>query len=271
MVQLTWNQPGERTFEAGVDRGVLYPDSTLGVAWNGLTSVKSTPSGGEPKPYYIDGVKFLNVPSTEEYGGTIEAFTYPDEFEELDGSQALYEGVFVNQQLRKPFALSYRTGLGNDLNGTDAGYKLHIIYNAIASPSEKSYDTLGDTPEPAAFSWSFTTTPIHVALGIKPMAHISIDSRKINPLMLRLIEQNLYGTSYKDPQLMTPEDIITLYATVIPGHFLIVENTESGMAQLVEGEGSDVQLGDTDGLYLSTPDTRLVETVDPGLYDLEGE
>lgn len=269
MVQLTWNQPGERHFEAGLDRGVLYPDSSTGVAWNGLTSVKAAPSGGEPKPYYIDGVKFLNVPSTEEYSGTIEAFTYPDEFEEFDGTASLYDGVLMHQQFRKSFGLSYRTRLGDDINGVDDGYRLHLIYNALAAPSEKAYDSLGDTPEPMAFSWNFTTTPIAVAPGIRPLAHISIDSRRISPLMLKLIEQTLYGTSFQNPQFMTPQDIITLYDTVLPGHFLIVEDSETGMAQLVEGIGSDVMLGETDGLYIASPETRLVETAEDGLYDLE--
>lgn len=269
MVQLTWNRPGDRHFEAGLDRGVLYPDSTTGVAWNGLTSVKATPSGGEPRPYYIDGVKFLNVPSNEEYSGTIEAYTYPDEFEELDGTKALFPGAFVNQQIRKSFGLCYRTRLGDDINGIDDGYKLHLIYNALAAPSEKSYDTLGDTPEPMAFSWSFTTTPIEVGAGIRPMAHLTIDSRRISPLVLGLIEQTLYGTSYQDPSFMTPQDLITLYESVLPGHFLIVEDTTTGIAQLVEGVGSDIMLGESDGLYVSTPDTRLVETAEDGLYDLE--
>lgn len=269
MVQLTWNQPGERHFEAGLDRGVLYPDSNTGVAWNGLTSVKAAPSGGEPKPYYIDGVKFLNVPSPEEYSGTIEAYTYPDEFEELDGTVPLFAGVFMNQQIRKSFGLSYRTRLGDDLKGVDDGYKLHLIYNALAAPSEKAYETLGDSPEPMSFSWNFTTTPIDVAPGIRPMAHIMIDSRRVSPLMLGLIERILYGTSSEDPQFMTPQDIITLYETVLPGHFLIEEDPTNGLAQLVEGVGSDVTHGETDGIYVATPETRLSEIGTTGLYDLE--
>lgn len=269
MVQLTWDKTGERHFEAGVDRGVLYPNSTTGVAWNGLISVKATPSGGEPKPYYIDGVKYLNVPSTEEFSGSIEAFTYPREFEELDGSKALYTGLFVNQQFRKSFGLSYRTKLGDDVAGIDKGYKIHLVYNALAAPSEKTFDTLGDAPEAIAFSWDFTTTPIVVAPGIKPMAHITIDSTRISPLMLRLIEQKLYGTSSTPPTFMLPQDIITLYETILPGHFLIMEDIVTGMSELVEGEGSDVMFGEEDGLYIATPSTRLTETATPGLYTLE--
>jgi len=269
MVRLAWDQAGARHFEAGLDRGVLYPDSNTGVVWNGLTSVKASPSGGEPKPYYLDGVKHLQVPTTEEYSGTIEAYTYPDEFEELDGSTELYAGVMLNQQLRKQFGLSYRTRLGNDLNGVDDGYKIHLIYNAMAAPSEKTYDTLGDTPEPTAFSWGFTTVPIRVGPGIKPLAHLTINSRKTSKLMLRLIEETLYGTSYQDPKIMTPQDIITLYETVIPGHFRIVEDAETGIAELVEGAGSDLALGTVDGLYIAPPATRLVETAEDGLYDLE--
>lgn len=269
MVQLIWDNPGERHFEAGLDRGVLYPDSNIGVAWNGLVSVKEAPSGGEPKPYYLDGVKFLNVPSTEEYSGTIEAFTYPNEFEELDGSMALYTGVFVNQQLRKSFGLSYRTKLGNDLVGIDKGYKIHLIYNAVASPSEKTFDSLGDAPEAIAFSWDFTTTPIDIAPGIKPMAHITIDSTRISPLMLKYIEQNLYGTSSTQPQFMTPQDIIALYNTILPGHFLIEEDIVTGLSQLIEGAGSDLEAGEEDGLYIAPEVSRLVETAEAGLYILE--
>jgi hypothetical protein len=269
MVQITWDKPGERRFEAGIDRGVLYYDNVNGVAWNGLISVTEAPSGGEPRPYYVDGVKYVNVPSIEDFAGTIEAFTYPPEFEILTGLEALFTGLFVTQQIRKPFGLSYRTKLGDDISGAERGYKLHLVYNVLTSPSERLRETLGDAPEAMSFSWDFTTTPIPVNNGLRPMAHITIDSTRVSSLMLRKIEEKLYGTSSTPPQFLTPQDIITLYETILPGHFLIEEDLIGGMAELIEGSGSDLEFGPEDGLYIAPAASRLTETATDGLYILE--
>jgi len=196
MSKIVWDQTGSRLFETGTDQGVLFPVSSgnygVGVAWNGLTGVSQNPSGGEPSPFYADNIKYLNLVSDEEFACTIEAYTYPDEFEQCDGSASIAAGVMVHQQPRKPFGLSYRTKVGNDVDGVDHGYKIHLVYGCMASPSEKGYATIGESVEPISFSWSVTTTPVAVA-GQKPTAHISIDSTKANAGDLAKFESLLYG------------------------------------------------------------------------------
>lgn len=204
MSKITWDKTGERLYETGVDRGVLYLLNksgayTPGVPWNGLTAVTESPSGAESTPLYADNIKYLNMLSTEEFGCTIEAYTYPDEFAECDGSASLAEGVTIGQQNRSVFGFAYRTLLGNDIDSTNYGYKLHLIYGAQASPSEKNYATVNDSPEAISLSWEITTTPVNVS-GFKPTASITIDSTKVDKEKLAALEAILYG---KDPS--TPE------------------------------------------------------------------
>lgn len=215
MAALTWDNVGERLYETGVDHGVLYiPDAggvyDNGVAWNGLTAVTESPTGAEATPQYADNIKYLNLVSAEEFGGTIEAFTYPDEFAQFDGMAVPTPGVVIGQQSRKAFGLCYRTRLGNDLEGTDHGYKLHLIYGAQASPSEKAYATINDSPEAITFSWEITTTPVAVE-GYKPTATLTIDSTKVDEADLAALEQMLYGSEGVDPQLPLPGTVIALF------------------------------------------------------------
>lgn len=215
-MRLVWDTVGKRFYETGVDRGVLYPYDTTsgkftnGVAWNGLTAINESPSGAEPTPLYADNIKYLNLMSAEEYAATIEAYTYPDEFEECDGSVAIAPGVTVGQQSRKLFGISYRTLIGNDTEGTAKGYKLHLVYNCLASPSERAHSTVNDSPEAAQLSWSVSTTPVDVP-GQKPTVTITIDSTKVDPAKLALLEDMLYGTANSVPELPLPAAIIALF------------------------------------------------------------
>lgn len=219
MSKIIWDKTGERLYETGVDRGVLYPLNksgayTPGVAWNGLTAVTESPSGAESTPLYADNIKYLNMLSTEEFGATIEAYTYPDEFAECDGSASLSEGVTIGQQNRNVFGFSYRTLLGNDVDSTNYGYKLHLIYGAQASPSEKNYATVNDSPEAISLSWEVTTTPVNVT-GFKPTASVTIDSTKVAKEKLAALEEILYGKNPTtpegsdgvDPRLPLPDEI----------------------------------------------------------------
>ena len=196
-MKLLWDVIGERLFETGIRMGVLYlrnPNGAYikGVAWNGLTGITESPSGAEPTPLYADDIKYLNLISAEDFGATIEAYTYPDEFMVCDGSMELAPGVYAGQQARTSFGLCYRTVLGNDVAINDFGYKLHLIYGAIASPSEKAYQTINDSPDAITFSWDVTTTPIPVANG-RPTAQLTIDSTKVAPGKLAMLEEILYG------------------------------------------------------------------------------
>lgn len=216
MSKLVWDQTGERLYETGVKQGVLYPLSAegkydLGVAWNGLTAVTESPSGAEASPLYADDIKYLNLISNEEFGGTIEAYTYPDEFAQCDGSAALVAGVMIGQQPRKTFGLCYRTTLGNDVANNDYGYKLHLVYGALAAPSEKAYATINDSPEAITFSWEFSTTPVNVP-GHKPTSCITIDSTKCDKSKLAALEEILYGTEENEARLPLPEEIATIMA-----------------------------------------------------------
>jgi hypothetical protein len=219
MAELVWDQVGERFYETGVDHGVLYiPDNNGvyndGVAWNGLTSVSESPSGAEPNAQYADNIKYLNLFSAEEFGATIEAFTYPDEFAQFDGLGVPTPGVSVGQQNRRVFGLSYRTRLGNDVDGNDYGYKLHLIYGCQASPSEKAYSTNNDSPEVITFSWEVSTTPVAVT-GLKPTSVITIDSTKVDADSLAALEQILYGAPGVDPALPLPDTVITMFSGTV--------------------------------------------------------
>ena len=197
MAKLVWDKTGERLYETGVKQGVLYPMDAngaypKGVAWNGLTNVTESPSGAEATALYADDIKYLNLMSNEEFGGTIEAYTYPDEFAECDGSASLATGVYIGQQARKTFGFCYRTTIGNDVESNAHGYKLHLVYGALASPSEKAYATINDSPEAITFSWEFSTTPVNVT-GFKPTACLTIDSTKVDAEKLAALEKILYG------------------------------------------------------------------------------
>lgn len=214
MSKLVWDSTGDRLYETGVKNGVLYPIDEVGtyskgVAWNGLTAVTESPSGAESNPLYADDIKYLDLRSVEEFGGTIEAYMYPDEFAECDGSAELAAGVKISQQQRKVFGLCYRTTLGNDVKGDDYGYKLHIVYGAVASPSERSYTTMNDSPEAITMSWEFTTTPVS-AKGFRPTAHLEIDSTKANAEKLTALEAILYGADETEARLPLPDEIATL-------------------------------------------------------------
>lgn len=216
MTALTWDQVGERRYETGVDRGVLYiPDSNgayiNGYAWNGLTTVTESPTGAESNPQYADNIKYLNLVSAEDFNATIEAFTYPTEFAQCDGTALPQAGVAVGQQSRKTFGLAYRTKVGNDVAGADLGYKLHLIYGAQASPSEKAYGTINDSPEAITFSWEVTTSPVAVS-GLKPTSVLTIDSTKAGATGLSNLELVLYGTVGVDPRLPLPDEVIGFFA-----------------------------------------------------------
>lgn len=220
MPEIVWDQSGDREFETGVDHGVLYePDATgafvKGVAWNGLTTVTESPSGAESNPQYADNIKYLNLKSAEEFGATIEAFTYPDEFGKYNGEAQPEPGVYLGQQRRGTFGLSYRTLKGNDLEGTDHGYKLHLVYNCDAAPSEKAYATVNDSPEAITFSWELTTTKVAVGTvaGKKynPVASITIDSTKVDADALELLESTLYGTDTTEARLPFPREVIEMF------------------------------------------------------------
>jgi len=219
---INWDKVSEKTYETGIDKGVLYPQDAAGIypkgyAWNGLTAVTENPSGAEATPIYADNIKYLNLVSAEEFGATIEAYTYPDEFAECDGSGAAIVGVTVGQQARKPFGLCYRTIIGNDTEGEAYGYKLHLIYGGTAAPSEKAYQTINDSPEAITFSWEVATVPVTVT-GFKPTASLIIDSTKVDAVKLAALEAVLYGTAAVvepvtaavEARLPLPDEVITM-------------------------------------------------------------
>lgn len=219
MSKLVWDKTGERFYETGVEKGVLYPCTNgtypSGVVWNGLTAVTESPSGAEPTPLYADDIKYLNLMSAEEYGATIEAYTYPDEFALCDGSAEITTGVMIGQQKRTPFGLSYVTKIGNDVDGSDHGYKLHLIYGALASPSEKNYATINDSSEATTFSWEVTTTPVEVP-GFKPTASVTIDSTKVDDEKLAALETILYGSESEEARMPLPEELVQILTTASP-------------------------------------------------------
>lgn len=214
MSKIVWDQTGERLYETGVDHGVLYPvqeDGTysLGVPWNGLTGITESPSGAEATPLFADNIKYLNLVSAEDFGCTIEAFTYPDEFAECDGSASIATGVVIGQQARKTFGLCYRTIVGNDVDSNGYGYKLHLIYGCLAAPSEKSYATVNDSPEAITFSWEVKSTPVNVT-GFNPTACLTIDSTKVDTDKMKAIEDALYGTDDAQPALLMPDEVVAI-------------------------------------------------------------
>ncbi len=219
--KLVWDAAGEHFYETGVSKGVLYPyqkttaSYSVGYAWNGLSSVSESPSGAEPTATYADNFKYLNLISAEDFGGTIEAYTCPDEFKDCDGSREIAPGVFAGQQNRKTFGLSYQTIMGNDTESNEYGYKIHLVYGALASPSEKSYSSVNDSPEPVTMSWEFSTTPVEITTTmdgqtLKPTAVIVIESTKVDASKLKALEEILYGSESTEARLPLPDEVIEL-------------------------------------------------------------
>lgn len=223
-MRLEWNAVGTRFYEAGVDQGVLYVADQPGVVWTGLTSVEEAPSGGEAKAYYIDGVKYLNIATAEEFGATINAFTYPDEFAECDGTSRVRPGLMLTQQRRKQFGLSYRTTVGNDQSPT-YGYKIHLVYNALASPSQRSHSTINESTDPSEFSWTLTTRP-PVMPGFKRSSHIVIDSRDVHPARMKAVEDILYGSDLEAARLPDLAELVDIFDAPVE---LTVVNNGSGL------------------------------------------
>lgn len=220
MSKLVWDKTGERFYETGTDKGVLYPmvDGAYpkGVAWNGLTGVTESPSGAEPTKLYADNIAYLTLMSTEEYSATIEAYQSPEEFDACDGTAALAEGVRIGQQTRQKFGFSWQTKLGNDVVGEEYGYLIHLLYGGLASPSEKGYSTINDSPEAITLSWEVSTTPIEVT-GHKPTASVTIDSTKVDAAKLAAFEEILYGSDDVEARLPLPDEIITFFGGTSTG------------------------------------------------------
>lgn len=249
MARVQWHSVGERRYELGVDRGVLYIGSAAGQPWNGLVSVVESPQGGDPKVYYIDGVKYLNISASEEFGATIDAFTYPPQFAACDGTAHIRNGLFAGQQPRVPFNFSYRTKIGNDVAGTKHGYKIHLVYNAQAAPSSKTRTTIGETVEASPFSWEVTTSPPPLT-GYKPTSHFEIDSTKTPSGLLTVIEDILYGNGTTEPRMPSVQELVNLF------------NTYTG----IEPETAPPVVPETDVLHDGgTLDSTYVQT-----YDGEG-
>ena len=211
MPRLNWNTPGQRFYETGVDRGVLYVDPNYGVAWNGLVSVTEDPNGGEARPFYVDGYKYLNLASAEEFAATLSAFQAPAEFGVCDGKVQIHNGLIATNQIRKSFNMSYRTALGNDTRGRGYGYKIHLVYNALAAPSSMTHATMGENTEATLFEWSITTKPPRIN-GYRPTSHFIVDSTNTTPAKLTQLEDILYGTPVAQPRIPTVEDLLALFA-----------------------------------------------------------
>lgn len=214
MPKIQWDQVGQRLYETGVNKGVLYPQASSGlypkgVAWNGLTAVTESPSGAEASPLYADNIKYLNLMSAEEFGATIEAYMYPDEFGACNGEAELTDGVSIGQQKRTAFGMSYQTLIGNDVDSNEHGYKIHLIYGALAAPSEKAYASVNDSPEAITFSWEVTTTPVEVT-GFKPTATLVIDSTKVDAEKMAAIEKVLYGDGDTEARLPLPDEVLSI-------------------------------------------------------------
>lgn len=273
MTKLAWDGVGERLYETGIDRGVLYiPDTngaySDGVAWNGLTAVSEKPSGAEANAQYADNIKYLNLISAEQFAATVEAFTYPDEFAQYDGLASPSPGVLVGQQVRKNFGLCYRTKVGNDVDGDDLGYKLHLVYGCTASPSEKAYNTINDSPEAIAFSWEVATTPVLVT-DLRPTSIITIDSTKVSAVTLAALELILYGDTAIEPRLPLPDEIISMFEvevvsatptppTYVSGTHTLTIPTVTGVQYLID----DVVVAPGD--IVITEDTLVVARTTAG-------
>ena len=255
MAKLVWGIAGERFYEAGVDRGVLYIADQPGVVWNGLTSVSEIPSGGETKAYYIDGVKYQQVSADEEFVANIEAFTYPDEFAECEGTlQSPHSGLFLTSQPRKSFGLSYRTRIGNDLDGPDHAYKLHLVYNALAESSARQNETLDESPNLTNFSWRVTTLPPPIT-GYKRTAHFVVDSRSTDPLALTALEEILYGSDALTPRLPDASELFDIFET--HSSFVVIDNGDGSFT--ASGTDFQVHMLDSTTFEINTPAAVFID------------
>ncbi|QAY17137.1 major tail protein [Streptomyces phage Madamato] len=259
MPRITWGASGSRSYESGVDRGVLYVDAQAGVAWSGLSSVDESPTGGQIKSYYIDGVKYLQTSGPEEYAATINAFTYPDEFGVCDGTAQVRPGLFLNHQRRKSFGFSYRTLIGTDLN-PDQGYKIHIVYNALAEPAQRNYSSVSDSSEPVDFSWSITTKAPAVT-GYKHSAHVVLDSRKTDPQVLKAVEDILYGSDAAMSRLPSFSELIDIFDAL---HVLTVTLNGDGTAT-IDGPDEAVRMLDANIFQIEWP---TVSAIDENTYTI---
>lgn len=251
MPKLTWGDLGERYFEVGVDRGVLYPRNGDGVSWSGLIAVNETPNGGTSKPFYMDGIKYQDRAAPEEFAATIEAYTYPKEFSRCDGTESIAAGLFVTQQHRQPFSLSYRTKIGNDLDGQDHGYKLHIVYNAKAEPSQRNNQSLRDTPEAITFSWNLTTIPERI-VGVRPSAHLILDSTITAPSVMTAVEDILYGSPSTVARLLTPAELVEIYLLEAPELPFVVGTPNANGVFTISGPSSMITLTTPNTFQLNT-------------------
>lgn len=268
MTRVTWDKPGERRFEAGVDRGVLYPRSSVGVPWNGLVSVQEDVSGGEQESYYYDGVKYLDFIASEDFQGVLEAYTWPDEFDECSGNVHLAPGLMATRQRRKVFDLVYRTKIGNDVDGIRHGHKLNLVYNAVAQPAAKSHQSASDNVEPSNFQWTITAVP-PAGDGYKPTAHFVIDSTDVEPEILSVLEQKLYGNDGYEPFIPTQEEVIELLSSTL------VDIVDGGSADwssdgLIDG-GSLVWAADGDSVDGGTPASSGLGELDGGTPSDSGD
>lgn len=267
MAKLVFDAEGQRLYESGVSKGVLFvkkDDGTYdnGVVWNGLTAVNESPDGGEPSDIYADNIKYLTLMSVENFNGSIEAYTYPDAFAECDGSKEVATGVFVGQQKRRAFGMCYRTEIGNDVT-SELGYKLHFVYGALASPSDKNHETINDNPDAATFSWDITTTPIVVnAPGVKPTAHLTVDSTKVTSEKLQAIEDAIYGTTLTNSRMLTPDEIIAIIndTTTYTITTNVTNGTYTGATTVVSNGSAQVQITANEGYTL--PDNVTVTGAD---------
>lgn len=254
MPRISWDAPGERYYEAGIDRGVLYTAGEDGVPWNGLISVQEDPSGGEPRPFYIDGTKYLNLPGAEEYRGTLEAFTYPREFLPCDGVSSIYFGLHFTAQRRASFGLCYRTWVGNDTQGQTAYYKLHILYNLLAQPSGRSQKTLGDNTDTANFSWSLSS--LAPANGVaQRTAHIVVDTRYADPMVVSALEDILYGAAEAAARLPLPDEIVTIFE--VNSSFRVVDHGDGSWT--ASGTDEEVHWLDATSFEITTPGAEWID------------
>lgn len=272
MSELSWNDIGDRNFDAGVDRGVLYLEDGTGVPWNGLISVQETPSEGSATSRYYEGVRYQHKTGSTEFEGSIEAYIFPREFGAYDGTAESANGFVIHQQKRKPFGLSYRTLVGNDVSGAEHGYKIHVIYNALAAPSDRDYATLGDDLDPLTFSWSFTTMTVRPVVNpeILPTSHIAMDSTLMNATQVRFIEEYLYGSETQTSRIPNIDDLIYWFKNTLVT-LVIKQNTTSGVSPTVESltVNGDLRGRTSEGKYVLADNSRLVETAPgSGLYRL---
>lgn len=268
-MQVVWDAIGDREFETGIDRGVLYPHGQNGVAWNGLVSVEEKPTGGDAQPFYANGKRYLNLSNPEFFAGSIDAFTYPEEFEQCDGTSVVYDGFSIGQQNRLEFDLAYRTLKGNDIQGSALGYKIHLVYNGLANSSDKSYGTVADLTAPMTFSWDFTTTPIDF-MNFAPVSHVILDSTRIDATTLKIIETKIYGSDDTEAQILTLDQLVSIYQTA-PGIFKIEADPETGISELSSELTGDLMSDPTkpEGIYSLVTGSKLIKTSVAGIRILE--